>query len=270
MRILAILVTLAMLSTAAPALAATPDSGELNSGQTSLAYTGGPFVAPNRTDPLGDGATQQCVPLTAPCDDFALTVSLPAGSPEASVRVALAASNGTSDYDLYVIDESGQYIAIGYNPGGTESAEFSVGGGTHRFTIRATPWSTNASAYSAEVTLFLPDPTADTDGDGVPDVADRCPNTPPGAKVDADGCSGTEVQMPSDKNRPRVVVADIDSAVNPYHDFYYQRESVVTKEVLAEAGVKPHNVVRLTRTGNFAADLAADAGFWASVQRGEL
>jgi hypothetical protein len=29
----------------------------------------------------------------------------------------------------------------------------------------------------------------DSDGDGVPDNADRCPNTPIGAAIDADGCS---------------------------------------------------------------------------------
>jgi OOP family OmpA-OmpF porin len=31
-------------------------------------------------------------------------------------------------------------------------------------------------------------PPPDSDGDGVPDDIDRCPNTPPGAKVDATGC----------------------------------------------------------------------------------
>lgn len=29
----------------------------------------------------------------------------------------------------------------------------------------------------------------DSDGDGVPDFRDKCPNTPPGAKVDVDGCA---------------------------------------------------------------------------------
>ena len=77
--------------------------------------------------------------------------------------------------------------------------------------------------------------------------------------------------------RPRVVVADIDTAINPYHSFYYggseiyptAHPSSVTKEVLTALGVKPENVVTLTRTGNLAADLAADAAFWANVQRGE-
>ncbi|MDP8904864.1 MAG: hypothetical protein M3N29_06030 [Chloroflexota bacterium] len=264
------LVSAMLLTLAGPTTAATPSAGELTDDQPSLSYRGGPFILPNRSDPLfGDGSTLECVPELLPCDDFALTVSLPAGFPDASVRVAVAADNGTSDYDIYVLDEGGNYVAIGYNPGGTESTSFSVRAGVHRFTVRVVPWSSNAAAYGAEITLNAPDPNADTDTDGVPDVVDVCPNTPPGATADESGCSGTEVTIPSG-DAPRVVVADIDSAINPYHDFYYQRPSSVTKEVLEELGVKPHNVVQLTRTGNFAADLAADAGFWASVKRGEL
>jgi OOP family OmpA-OmpF porin len=34
-----------------------------------------------------------------------------------------------------------------------------------------------------------PPPVLDTDGDGVPDTMDRCPNTPRGTPVDATGCS---------------------------------------------------------------------------------
>ena len=82
----------------------------------------------------------------------------------------------------------------------------------------------------------------------------------------------------SDPTRPRVVVADLDSAINPYHSAYYgggsiypdRHPSSVTTEVLAELGVKPENVVTLTRTGNIAADLLADKAFWDNVQRGEL
>ncbi len=42
------------------------------------------------------------------------------------------------------------------------------------------------------LTAFLgertPPPPPDTDGDGVPDMNDKCPNTPPGTTVGADGC----------------------------------------------------------------------------------
>lgn len=266
-----VLASVLLAGLSAPALAATPSSGQLTATQRTLTYSGGPFVLPNRTDPLfGDGSTQQCVPEASPCDDFALTVNIPANMRGASVRVAVAADNGTSDFDVYVLDESGSYIAIGYNPGGTESTGFDVAPGTSHYTVRVTPYSNNASAYTAQITLSVPDPTTDTDGDGVPDIKDRCPNTPPGAKSQANGCSGKEVSIPSAPNRPRVVVADIDSAINPYHEFYYQHRSVVTKEVLEDLGVKPNHVVKLTRTGNFAADLAADAGFWKRVKRGEL
>jgi hypothetical protein len=34
---------------------------------------------------------------------------------------------------------------------------------------------------------------ADSDGDGVPDTLDRCPGTPPGARVDANGCTASQL-----------------------------------------------------------------------------
>ncbi|HVL68116.1 MAG TPA: S8 family serine peptidase [Vicinamibacterales bacterium] len=81
----------------------------------------------------------------------------------------------------------------------------------------------------------------------------------------------------SDPARPRVVVAVLDSGINPYHDFYYAgsplygngHPSAVTQEVLDAFGVKPENVVTLTRTGNLVNDLASDAAFWSRVTRGE-
>lgn len=275
MRLAAIAAAVAMVvSVVGAAAGAAPSAGRLTATQRNLSYSGGPFVAPNRTDPLfGDGSTLTCVPEASPCDDFALTVSLPNDfltlHPDARVRVQLASENGTSDYDIYVLDEEGQYVVIGYNAGGTESVEFAASGGTRSYTIRATPFSRGASAYTAEVSLLAADPTTDTDRDGVPDVRDACPNTPPRKPVDKKGCWGKEAVVPSAPTRERVVVSVLDSAINPYHEFFYRRPSQVTKELLAALGVPAANVVRLTRTGNFAADLAADAGFWSRVKRGE-
>jgi serine protease AprX len=76
----------------------------------------------------------------------------------------------------------------------------------------------------------------------------------------------------------RSVVAVIDSAVNPYHEYFnaggplYGSEapSSVTPEVLAAFGVDESHRIRLTRTGDFAADYAADAAAWAAINPGEL
>lgn len=75
----------------------------------------------------------------------------------------------------------------------------------------------------------------------------------------------------------RVVVAVIDSAINPYHEAYYAGGSLypasapraVTSAVLAEFGIDANHILTLTRTGNFAADVAADAAQWRKVRRGE-
>jgi OOP family OmpA-OmpF porin len=45
--------------------------------------------------------------------------------------------------------------------------------------------------------LGVPCQVLDSDGDGVPDYKDKCPGTPPGTKVDADGCPLPEVAKPA-------------------------------------------------------------------------
>lgn len=76
----------------------------------------------------------------------------------------------------------------------------------------------------------------------------------------------------------RVVVAVVDTSINPYHQYFYAGSPIypaaapasVTPAVLDELGVKPQNHIHLTRTGDFAADRAADSAFWDSVEHGEL
>jgi subtilisin family serine protease len=77
----------------------------------------------------------------------------------------------------------------------------------------------------------------------------------------------------------RVSVAVIDSAINPYHEFFNaggepytaQAPSSVTPEVLAAFGIDAAHQIELTRTGNFEADYAADkARVWDKIKTGEL
>jgi hypothetical protein len=93
------------------------------------------------------------------------------------------------------------------------------------------------------------------------------------AKGDSIGCTGC--QYPGIRTAPtesRAVVAVIDSAINPYHGFYHapERSGGITQEILRDLGVKPENVLTLTRTGSMPADLAADEAKWAGVKPGEL
>jgi hypothetical protein len=98
----------------------------------------------------------------------------------------------------------------------------------------------------------------DDDGDGLADAGDECPLDP------APDC-GTVTPSAA-----RVVVAVLDTGINPYHEFYYDGPSEVTPAVLAEFGIDAAHSITVTRTGNFAADYAADlaAGKW-NVNRGE-
>jgi len=87
-------------------------------------------------------------------------------------------------------------------------------------------------------------------------------------------------------SKARVVVADLDTAFNPYHSFFYEDTgnpllvgtlyprgsppSSVTPEVLKEFGIDKDHILSVTRTGKFANDIKADEALWASVKKGEV
>lgn len=75
----------------------------------------------------------------------------------------------------------------------------------------------------------------------------------------------------------RAVVAVIDTGTNPYHEAFHAGGSLyrtaapaaVTPAVLAAFGIGEDHILRLSRGGDFARDVAADAAQWARVRRGE-
>ncbi|MGH2749024.1 MAG: S8 family serine peptidase, partial [Actinomycetota bacterium] len=77
--------------------------------------------------------------------------------------------------------------------------------------------------------------------------------------------------------KPRVVVAVVDTGINPYHEFFhaggslYKRSapSGVTRQVLRELGIDKDHVIRLTRTGNFEADFKKDSAQFDNIKKGE-
>ena len=89
--------------------AATPSSGTLTDTSGPLSYTAGPFFVANPTPILFVDQGPECFGSEQPCDDYALTVTLPAGyhttHPNAAVKVTLSWTDngsGSSDYDLYI------------------------------------------------------------------------------------------------------------------------------------------------------------------------
>src|SRR5947207_841663 len=89
--------------------ASTPSSGTLTNASGPVNYDAGPFFVANPTPVIELDSGPECSGSSQPCDDFALTVSLPSGYhttyPNASVKVTLSwtdSGSGSSDYDLYI------------------------------------------------------------------------------------------------------------------------------------------------------------------------
>lgn len=71
----------------------------------------------------------------------------------------------------------------------------------------------------------------------------------------------------NDSDAPRVVVSVVDSAINPYHEFFYQQEIRVSQALIDAFDAE---VVTLTREhATYAENRAADEAFWSSVVRGQ-
>ncbi len=152
---------LAMLS-----FASTPSNGTITPDAPSATYTAGPFFVINPTPVPEVDVGPECNSTPGqPCDDFALTVTLPSGyaaaHPSAAIKVTLSwtptgGSNGKSDYDLYVYKSPRNDC----NPNdctvttGSQAADFQsassanpeiasipVADGTNRYTIVVNPYT---------------------------------------------------------------------------------------------------------------------------------
>jgi hypothetical protein len=79
------------------------------------------------------------------------------------------------------------------------------------------------------------------------------------------------------KAQPRVVVADIDTGFNAFHEYFYEggplygskAPSSVTPAVLKEFGIDKDHVIRVPRTGNFGEDFAKVKAQFEGIEKGE-
>ena len=201
------------------------------------------------------GTMPASVVVAAPADPVTESFSLPTGCAVSEVTVRIAWSVDYNDLDLEVVDPEGTTVASQrINPvaGAGEAAMVKALPGTYDSTL--TGYTNVDTAFTGEVVAVV---TGEATAPGGDPVEPEAPT------------------VPVDTGDSRVVVADLDSAINPYHDAFYagglyypdSTPQAVTQQVLEDLGVAPENVVALTRTGDFEADFAADkARFWDKVQ----
>src|SRR6266480_2766046 len=138
-------------------LAATPSSGTLTDTSGPLSYTAGPFFVANPTPILFVDQGPECSGSAQPCDNFALTVTLPAGyaaaHPNAAVKVTLAwtdAGSGLSDYDLYI------YKGTVGNTDGSEAADYQSASSANPEIATISPLVDGTNQYSVKVVPYTP------------------------------------------------------------------------------------------------------------------
>lgn len=173
---------------AALSFASSPASGTLTDTSGPLNYTAGPFNVANPTPlPEGVDAGPECSNPTQPCDDFALTITLPAGykaaHPNVSAKVTLSwtdAGSGQSDYDLYI------YKGTVINTNGTKAADHQsstsanpeiatikpLADGSQTYTVKVVPYTPTGETVSVRIELVT--------GSNVPSPSPGLPGSGPG------------------------------------------------------------------------------------------
>ena len=182
-------------------------------------------------------------------------------APAASLLLALPAAAGASAPDLQISEASrdgntvsvagtagGDAVSVVIDKPGLDPAEVTFGDPT---SVEEGAWSAAFDASGIGHTMSA--------------YARACDDL---------GCS----YAARDLEAVHTVVAVIEGGhTNPYHEFFHTGGSLygsgaptsVTPEVLEEFGIDEDHIIRLTRTGDFAADFAADQAQFTAIQVGQ-
>src|SRR5437016_1011559 len=184
-------VLLAMFS-----FAATPPSGTLTDTSGPLNYTAGPFFFANPTPVIFVDSGPECFGSGQPCDDYALTVTLPSGyaaaHPNAAVKVTMSWTDnggGASDYDLYIYKNprgdcsptdctsTDGSQAANYQSASSSNPEIAtispLADGTQKYTLVVVPYTPTGENVHVTIELLPGSGSGGTTGFGGPD-----PTTP--------------------------------------------------------------------------------------------
>jgi PKD repeat protein len=141
----------------AVSFASTPSSGTLTDTSDPVTYSAGPFFVANPTPVLFVDQGPECSNPEQPCDDFALTVTLPAGyaaaHPNAAVKVTLSwidTGSGLSDYDFYI------YKGTVINTDGGQEPDYSGAGSANPEVATISPLADGTQVYTLKVVPYTP------------------------------------------------------------------------------------------------------------------
>src|SRR5436309_3507292 len=149
-------VILLIVSIDARLRAATPSSATLTDASGPVAYTAGPFTGANPTPVPQVDSGPECLNPVQPCDDFALTVTLPSGyaaaHPNAAIKVTMSwtdTGTGKSDYDLYV------YRGTVTNTDGSQSADYQSASSANPEAPTIPPVADRTRTFSVKIVPYL-------------------------------------------------------------------------------------------------------------------
>jgi hypothetical protein len=122
---------------------ATPGSGTVTT-TSSASWGGGPFLVANVT---GTAGAVDCS-LPQSCDDYALTVSTPAGTGDTNnLKITVSWPNTAADFDVYVLDAVGNQVGSSASSADPETVIMPPTSG--KYTVRVVPFNPLGQSYTA-------------------------------------------------------------------------------------------------------------------------
>jgi hypothetical protein len=166
---------LLLAGTALLVSAATPANGTLTADNRTVTYEAGPFVVSNPSIQISSEPICDPNPEGQVCDDFELTVDLPAGfttsSPDDRISVVIDWDDALNDFDMFVFDENGSEVdrsATGNKP---EIVILPPEDGQRRFSVVVEPFLVAGESFRGTITLAPPAEPPPPPGD--PSLAPR-------------------------------------------------------------------------------------------------
>jgi hypothetical protein len=152
--------SLLLLACGSPLAAGVTGAGTLSPANPEIEYSSGPFFVPNPTIQavsLSGGDQPICQDPVLPCDDFQLTIDVPAGylalHPDHRVLIAIDWPTAGNDFDMFLLDSAGAVVNSSASSGRPEILSLPVTEGQRSYVVRVEPFLVTGETYTGRITL---------------------------------------------------------------------------------------------------------------------